>query len=78
MKKDLDKIRQELEVEIDTAEGLSEIMLLIHTGTQNLDITFEKIASAFYLIVQLFEEHVRNLDHIANGLVDLDNDLRVK
>lgn len=78
MKKDLDKIRQELEVEIDTAEGLSEIMLLIHTGTQNLDITFEKIASAFYLIVQLFEEHVSNLDHIANGLVDLDNDLRVK
>lgn len=78
MKKTLDDIRQELEVEIDTAEGLSEIMLLIHTSTQSLDITFEKIANAFYLIIQLFEEHVRNLDHIASGLVDLDNDLKVK
>lgn len=79
MKKNLDDIRQELEIEIDTAEGLSEIMLIIHAGANSLDrkdITFKKVSEAFLLIAQLLDEHTQNLDNVANGLVDFDNDLK--
>lgn len=78
MKKILDDIRQEVEAELDLAEALSEIMLLIHTGTQNRDVTFENFGNAFSLVVQLLDEHVRNLDDIANGLIDFENDLKIK
>ena len=81
MKKTLDDIRQELEVEIDTAEGLSEIMLIIHAGAHNLDrkdISFKKVSEAFLLIAQLLEEHTNCLNNVANGLVDFDNDLKIK
>ena len=81
MKKNLDDIREELETELDTAQGLSEIMLLIHTGArcfEREEITFENVKNAFYLLAQLFEEHARNLDAIADKLVDFDNDLKIK
>lgn len=78
MKKILDDIRQEVEAELDLAEALSEIMLLIHTGTQNRDVSFENFGNAFSLVVQLLDEHVQNLDHIANGLIDFENDLKIK
>lgn len=78
MKKTLDDIRQEVEAELDLAEGLSEIMMIIYAGSKSFernDITFEKISGSFGLIAQLLDEHVRKLDHIANGLIDFENDL---
>lgn len=81
MKKNFEDIRDELENEIDTAQGLSEIMLLIHTGTYGFEkngITFQSVSRAFSLIAKLFDEHVRNLDMLANELVNFQNELEVK
>lgn len=81
MKKTLEDIREELEIEIDDAQGLSEIMLLIHTGSRSFDkdgITFQSVKSAFSLIAKLFDEHVQNLNTLANELVDFHNDLKIK
>ena len=81
MTKNLEEIRDEFENEIDTAQGLSEIMLLIHTGTYGFEkngITFQSVSRAFSLIAKLFDEHVRNLDMLANELIDLQNEIKVK
>lgn len=54
-------------------------MLIIHAGANSLDrkdITFKKVSEAFLLIAQLLDEHTQNLDNVANGLVDFDNDLK--
>lgn len=79
MKKNLEELREELEIEIDTAHGLFEIMTLIHAGSYSFDqneITFESVKNAFFLFSQVSLEHVRNLDTIANGLIDIYNDLK--
>lgn len=81
MKKNLEEIREELEAEIDTAKALFEIMTLIHTGSYSFEkneITFETVKNAFFLFSQISFEHVRNLDDIANGLIDFENDLKNK
>lgn len=81
MKKTLDDIRQELEVEIDLAGGLSEIMLMVCTGSKSFDrhdVTFENTSSAFCLITELLENHVQSLNDIANRLIDFENDLKSK
>lgn len=81
MKKNLEEIREELEAEIDTAKALFEIMTLIHTGSYSFEkneVTFETVKNAFFLFSQISFEHVRNLDDIANGLIDFENDLKIK
>ena len=81
MKKNLEDIREDLEIEIDTAQGLSEIMLIIGANSRSFErngITFENISSAFSLIAKLFDEHVQNLNTLANKLVDFHNDIKVK
>lgn len=81
MKKNLEEIREELEIETDTARGLFEVMMLIHTGSYSFEkneITFESVKNAFYLFSQISLEHVRNLDSITNELIDFYNDLKVK
>lgn len=81
MKKNLEEIREELETEIDTARALFEIMTLIHTGSYSFEkneITFETVKNAFFLFSRISFEHVRNLDDIANGLIDFENDLKIK
>lgn len=81
MKKNLEEIREELETEIDTARALFEIMTLIHTGSYSFEkneITFETVKNAFFLFSRISFEHVQNLDHIANGLIDFENDLKIK
>lgn len=81
MTKNLEEIRDEFENEIDTAQGLYEIMLLIHTGTCGFEkngITFKSVSRAFSLIAKLFDEHVRSLDTLANELIDFQNEINVK
>lgn len=81
MKKNLKEIREELETEIGTARALFEIMTLIHTGSYSFEkneITFKSVKNAFFLFSQISFEHVQSLDHIANGLIDFENDLKIK
>ena len=81
MKKNLEDIREDLEIEIDTAKALAEIMLLLHAGSYSFEkneITFESVKNAFWMISQVSMEHVRNLDAVANELVDFHNDLKIK
>lgn len=81
MKKNLEDIREELETEIDTARALAEIMILLNAGSYSFEkneITFESVKNAFWLISEISLEHVRNLDTVANELVDFHNDLKVK
>lgn len=81
MTKNFEDIRDEFENEIDTAQGLSEIMLLIHTGIGGFEkngITFQSVSRAFSLIAKLFDEHVRSLDTLANELIDLQNESKIK
>lgn len=77
MKKNFEDIRDKFENEIDAAQGLSEIMLLINTGIYGFEkngVTFQSVSRAFSLIAKLFDEHVRTLDALANELVDFQND----
>ncbi|MDE6745525.1 MAG: hypothetical protein K2J72_02675 [Oscillospiraceae bacterium] len=81
MKKNLDDIRENLEIEIDTAKALSEIMVLLHAGSHSFDqneITFNAVKNVFELISEIADNHVRNLDTVANELVDFHNDLKIK
>lgn len=79
MKKSLEDIRDELEIEIDTARALFEIMLLINkccSSSEKNETTFGSFENAFSLLSDTSEVHVRNLDSIANCLADPDNDLK--
>lgn len=79
MKNNLETIGERLDNEIETAKGLSEIMLLIRIGTGGYErngITFERVNNAFDLIQKIFHYHVRNLDSLANELVDFQNSLK--
>ncbi len=79
MKNNLEAIGEKLETEIETAKGLSEIMLLIHAGTGGYErngITFESVNNAFSLILKIFYDHVQSLDLLANDLVDACNELK--
>lgn len=81
MKKNLDDIREELEIEIDTGRALAEIMTLLHAGSYSFEkneITFESVKNVFWLISEIADNHVRSLDTVANELVDFHNDLKVK
>lgn len=81
MKKNLDDIRENLEIEIDTAKALSEIMVLLHASSRSFDqneITFNAVKNVFELISEIADNHVRNLDTVANELVDFHNDLKTK
>lgn len=81
MKKNLEDIREKLEIEIDVANALAEIMLLIRTGSYSFDkneITFEDVKNAFWLTAEISEKHARDLDTIANELIDFYNDTRNK
>ncbi len=79
MKNNLEAIGEKLETELETAKGLSEIMLLIHAGTGGYErngITFESVNNAFGLILKIFYDHVQSLDLLANDLVDACNELK--
>lgn len=81
MKKNLEDIREELETEIDTARALAEIMILLHAGSYSFEkneVTFDTVKNAFFLFSQISLEHVRSLDMIADGLIDIYNDLKTK
>lgn len=81
MKKNLEDIRQEVEIELDLAQGLSEIMLMICAGSKSFDrkdVTFEKTSGAFCLITELLENHVQSLDDIADAILDFENDLKIQ
>lgn len=81
MKKNLEDIREELEIEIDTAKALAEIMTLLHAGSHSFDkyeVTFNTVKNAFWLISEITEDHVRHLDTVANELIDFHNDLKTK
>ncbi len=81
MKNNLEAIRDKLENELDTAKGLSEIMLLIHTGICGYErngITFKTVNNAFCLIAGICDSHVQSLDSLANELIDFQNDIKIK
>ncbi len=81
MKNNLEDIRNKLENELDTAKGLSEIMLLISAGISGYErngITFKTVSNAFCLIAGICDSHVQSLDSLANELIDFQNDIKIK
>jgi len=81
MKNNLEDIRDKLENELDTAKGLSEIMMLIHAGICGYEkngITFKTVNNAFCLIAGICDSHVQSLDDLANELIDFQNELKLK